>query len=148
MKYSEFKAEVEKLGYVVDDGSTPIYVDTIEDGETLMSIGKHKRLWLDPWWSGFIHLNEDQKLKLYDVAYQLAKTPLAEREEEKRYWLRKLPVPLLDRSEEKKWLWRQRGTDIVGVDTLRVDHEKYQTIFAESEIAEMDITGFKKEPVE
>ena len=148
MRYSEFKREVEKMGFVVEDDGTPIYVDKSKDGETLVSIGKHKRFLLDPGWSGFNNLTEDQKLKLYDLAYQLAKTPLAEREEEKRYWLRKLPVPLLDRSEEKKWLWRQRGTDIVGVDTLRVDHEKYQTIFAESEIAEMDITGFKKEPVE
>ena len=65
-------------------------------------------------------------------------------QEEKRYWLRKLPVPLLDKEGEKKWLWRQRGTDIVGVDTIRVDHEKYQTIFTESEISQMDITGFEK----
>ena len=65
-------------------------------------------------------------------------------EEEKRYWLRKIPVPLLDKEGEKKWLWRQQGTDIVGVDTIRVDHEKYQTIFTESEISQMDITGFQK----
>ena len=65
-------------------------------------------------------------------------------EEEKRYWLRKIPVPLLDKEGEKKWLWRQQGTDIVGVDTIRVDHEKYQTIFTESEISQMDITGFEK----
>ena len=85
MKYSEFKREVEKMGFVVDDSSTPIYVDKNEDGETLMSIGRHRRFWLDPGWSGFNNLTEDQKLKLYDLAYQLAKTPLAEREEEKKY---------------------------------------------------------------
>ena len=141
MKYSEFKAEVEKLGYVVDDSSTPIYVDTIEDGETLMSIGKHKRFWLDPWWSGFIHLNEDQKLKLYDVAYQLAKTPLAEREEEKRYRLR--IVANLGFRDAQRFL------------NLNIEREEYficsarqsewvKTIFTESEIAEMDITGFQK----
>ena len=148
MRYSEFKAKVEKLGFFVDMDNAPLYVDKAKGGETLIAIGKHKRFSVDPGWSGFHGLSENEQLAIYNLAHALAITPIAEREEEKRYWLRKLPVPLLDRSEEKKWLWRQRGTDIVGVDTLRVDHEKYQTIFAESEIAEMDITGFKKEPVE
>ena len=148
MRYSEFKAKVEKLGFFVDMDNAPLYVDKAKGGETLIAIGKHKRFSVDPGWSGFHGLSENEQLAIYNLAHALAITPIAEREEEKRYWLRKLPVPLLDRSEEKKWLWRQRGTDIVGVDTLRVDYEKYQTIFAESEIAEMDITGFKKEPVE
>ena len=85
MKYSEFKREVEKMGFVVEDDGTPIYVDKSKDGETLVTIGNRNQFWLDPGWSGFNNLTEDQKLKLYDLAYQLAKTPLAEREEEKRY---------------------------------------------------------------
>ena len=85
MKYSEFKTEVEKLGFAVDDSNTSIYVDKNEGGETLMSIGRHERFWLDPGWSGFNNLTEDQKLELYDLAYQLSKTPLVEREEEKKY---------------------------------------------------------------
>ena len=88
MKYLEFKAEVEKMGFVVDDSSTPIYVDKNEDGETLMSIGRHKRFWLDPGWSGFEALDEVQKLELYALGYKLAKTPPTEREEEKRYRVR------------------------------------------------------------
>lgn len=148
MKYSEFKAEVEKLGFFVDMDNAPLYVDKAKGGQTLIAIGKHKRFSVDPGWSGFHGLSENEQLAIYNLAHALAITTPAEREEEKRYYLRKLPVPLLDRSEEKKWLWRQRGTDVVGVDTLRVDHEKYQTIFTESEIAEMDITGFEKEPVE
>ena len=150
MKYSEFKTEVEKMGFVVEDEGVPIYVDKSKDGETLVSIGKHKRFWLDPGWSGFNNLTEDQQLKLYDLAYQLAKTPLAEREEEKRYWLQKIPVPLLDKKGEKKWLWKYTGTapfNTFGVDTTKIDSELYKTIFTESEIAEMDITGFEKKEV-
>ena len=150
MKYSEFKAEVEKLGFVVEDDGTPIYVDKSKDGETLVTIRKHKRFCLDPGWSGFNNLTEDQKLKLYDLAYQLAKTPLAEREEEKRYWLQKIPVPLLDKKGEKKWLWKYTGTapfNTFGVDSIKIDSELYKTIFTESEIAEMDITGFEKKEV-
>lgn len=151
MKYSEFKTEVEKLGFVVKDDGAPIYVDKSKGGETLVSIGKYKRFWLDTGWSGFNNLTEDQKLKLYELAYQLAKTPLAEREEEKRYWLRKIPVPLLDKEGEKKWLWKYMGTvpsNVFGADTTKIDTELYKTIFTESEIAEMDITGFEKEPAE
>ena len=68
-------------------------------------------------------------------------------EEEKRYWLRKIPVPLLDKEGEKKWLWKYTGTapsNTFGVDTTKIDSELYKTIFTESEIAEMDITGFEK----
>ena len=146
MKYSEFKAEVEKLGFTYSNRCEKVAVEV--DGQPVMDISTGRKYIVDNFWDEYQQLNETTRGQLFDLAFQLAKTPLAEREEEKRYWLRKLPVPLLDRSEEKKWLWRQRGTDIVGVDTLRVDHEKYQTIFAESEIAEMDITGFEKEPVE
>ena len=141
MKYSEFKVEVEKMGFVVDDSNTPIYVDKNEDGETLMLIGRHKRFLLDPGWSGFNHLNEDQKLKLYDLAYQLTKTPLAEREEEKRYRLR--IVANLGFMDDQRFL------------NLNIEREEYficsarqsewvKTIFTESEISQMDITGFEK----
>ena len=99
MKYSEFKTEVEKMGFVVEDEGVPIYVDKSKDGETLVSIGKHKRFWLDPGWSGFNNLTEDQQLKLYDLAYELAKTPLAEREEEKRYYLRFIHPNILGERE-------------------------------------------------
>ena len=85
MKYSEFKTEVEKMGFVVEDEGTQIYVDKSKDGETLVSIGKHKQFWLDPGWSGFNNLTEDQQLKLYDLSYKLSKTPLTERENEKKY---------------------------------------------------------------
>ena len=81
MKYSEFKAEVEDMGFVVIDSGAPIYVDKDKGGETLVSIYVHSRFRLDTGWSGFNNLTEDQQLKLYDLAYQLAKTPLAEREE-------------------------------------------------------------------
>ncbi len=147
MKYSEFKAEVEKMGFVVVDSGFPIYIDKSANGETLLSVGKNKRFWLDPGWGGFEQLEECQKLELYALGYKLAKTPLAEREEEKRYWLQKIPVPLLDKGTEKKWLWKYTRTspsNMFGVDTTKIDHELYKTIFTESEIAEMDITGFKK----
>ena len=66
-------------------------------------------------------------------------------EEEKRYYLQKIPVPLLDNEGEKKWLWKYTGNMCVfGTGTIKIDSEFHKTIFTESEIAEMDITGFEK----
>ena len=148
MKYSEFKREVEKMGFVVEDDGTPIYVDKSKDGETLVSIGKHNQFLLDPGWSGFNNLTDDQKLKLYDLAYQLAKTPLAEREEEKRYYLRLVTPPII-KKQVPQYL---RYTEYLEGFTVGLARDtgdsKIKTIFTESEIAEMDITGFEKEEVE
>ena len=65
-------------------------------------------------------------------------------EEEKRYWLRKIPVPLLKESDD---LWYYEPINKLfkpGVDRDRTDNEKYKSIFTESEISQMDITGFEK----
>ena len=151
MKYSEFKREVEKMGYWVDIDHAPIYVDKSEGGETIIAIGKHKRFSVDPGWSGFHSIPEENQIVIYNLAHALTVTPLAEREEEKKYWLQKIPVPLLDKEGEKKWLWKYTGvalSNVFGADTIRVDSKLYQTIFTESEIAEMDIAGFEKVEVE
>ena len=140
MRYSEFKREVEKLGFVVDDSSTLIYVDKNEDGETLMSIGRHKRFWLDLGWSGFNNLTEDQKLELYDLSYQLAKTPPTEREEEKKY---RVKFPNIKRSGLPIILTKVNW-DGSGYTTMDWPCESYiekhpeQFTFTEQEIKDID----------
>ena len=65
-------------------------------------------------------------------------------QEEKRYWLRKIPIPLLKESDD---LWYYEPINKLfkpGVARDRTDNEKYKSIFTESEIAQMDITGFEK----
>ena len=83
MKYSEFEREVEREGFNVDRKSGTAYVDSTTD--TVMSISTDDLFMFDCDWSAFVHLNRDVQEKLFDLAYQLAKTPLAEREEEKKY---------------------------------------------------------------
>ena len=83
MKYSEFEREVEREGFNVDRKSGTAYVDSTTD--TVMSISTDDLFMFDCDWSAFVHLNRDVQEQLFDLAYQLAKTPLAEREEEKRY---------------------------------------------------------------
>lgn len=148
MKYSEFKTEVEKLGLSITVEQCEGRVRLKTNGTQLYClISTEDVLAFDTRWDAFISLSTAKKTELFEVVYKLAKTPLAEREEEKRYWLRKIPVPLLDKEGEKKWLWKYMGTapsNMFGVDTTKIDSEIYKTIFTESEIAQMDITGFQK----
>lgn len=142
MKYSEFKAEVEKMGYWVDIDHAPIYVDKSERGETIIAIGKHKRFSVDPYWSGFHTIPEENQIAIYNLAHALTVTPLAEREEEKRYYLRNAS-PLL-RGSGRGYLAKNKDTLEYYALSLKCSEEFYQTIFTESEIAQMDITGFEK----
>ena len=112
-----------------------------------MGVSTNREYIVDSEWDEFQSLHKKIQGELFDLAYQLAKTPLVEREEEKLYRLQKIPVPLLDKEGEKKWLWKYTRTspsNMFGVDTTKIDSELYKTIFTESEIAEMDITGFEK----
>ena len=145
MKYSEFEREVEKLGFTHNRRCEEIVVKV--DGKTVMGVSTSRKYIVDNEWKKYQELNETTQEQLFDLAYKLAKTPLAEREEEKRYWLQKIPVPLLDKEGEKKWLWKYTGTarsNVFGADIIKVDSKLYQTIFTESEIAEMDTAGFEK----
>ena len=148
MKYSEFKAEVEKLGFFVDMDNAPLYVDKTKGGETLIAIGKHKRFSVDPGWSGFHNLSENEQLAIYNLAHALAITPLTEREEEKKYYLRLVTPPIL-KKQVTEYLRKSEYLEYYTTGLSKnTGNEKIKTIFTESEIAEMDITGFEKEPVE
>ena len=144
MKYSEFKAEVEKLDWCVTGNKYEVHVLN-HGGGKLMVIDKTDTHVLDPDHISYVSLTHEEKSALLDLSVELAKTPLAEREEEKRYRLR-LDVPMLD-----KPLYLHYG-EYSNVYTVAffsvVGSNGFKTIFTESEIAEMDITGFEKEPIE
>ena len=145
MKYSEFKTEVEKLGYIVKNkNEAHIYVSDADD-LTIARVGKLHAVEMATDFMKFTTITRlEHKLLIYTHCKNLAETPLAEREEEKRYWLRKIPVPLLKESDD---LWYYEPINKLfkpGVDRDRTDNEKYKSIFTESEIAQMDITGFEK----
>ena len=148
MKYSEFKAEVEKMGYWIDIDHATIYVDKPARGETIIAIGKHKRFSVDSSWSGFHTIPEENQIAIYNLAHSLTVTPLAEREEEKRYYLRLVTPPII-KKQVPQYL---RYTEYLECFTVGLARDtgdaKIKTIFTESELAEMDITGFEPEPVE
>ena len=141
MKYSEFKAEVEKLGFCVDVDCAPIYVEKTKGGETIVAIGRQKRFSVDPGWSGFHAISEEEKLAIYNLAHALAITPLAEREEEKRYYLR-LTANLSFYMDETYLNYNPIKAKYFVSNKFQKDSST--AIFTESEISQMDITGFQK----
>ena len=140
MKYSEFNHDWSDMELQYLEGEIFIYCDGVMIGK----VSKEYRYMMSTHYAGFEELPLPVAVKLFADMAMLAQTPLAEREDEKRYWLRKITVPLLKESGD---LWYYEPINKLfkpGVDRDRTDNEKYKSIFTESEIAEMDITGFQK----
>ena len=150
MKYSEFEREVEREGFNVDRKSGTVYVDSTTG--TVMSISTDDLFMFDCDWSAFVHLNRDVQEKLFDLAYQLAKTPLAEREEEKKY---RVKFPSITRWGNAVYLQKDTSDkDPIGVDwspeDFIFDEKPTDYIFTEQEIKDIDerYLAFKVEVTE
>ena len=139
MKYSELKSYLELARW--ENESDDDYIKVYRNGYTVAEVG----LWeqyniriLDP-----IQMTEG----LYRRLTELAKTPLAERDEEKRYYLRFTTPTLLKNFIPDGYLNIHRESNELSLSSDRKDTEYFKTIFTESEISHMDITGFEKEEV-
>ena len=145
MKYSEFKLEVEKLGYIVKNkNEAHIYVSDA-DGLTIARVGKLHAVEMATDFMKFTTITRlEHKLLIYTHCKNLAETPLAEREEEKRYWLRFTTPTLLKNFIPDGYLNIHRESNELSLSSDKKDTEHFKTIFTESEIAQMDITGFEK----
>ena len=144
MKYSEFKAEVEKMGYTYNEDSDGIYVRNSVG--TIVVVGRYNTHAISTTWGAFGLLTEFEKGQFLNLCHKLAKTPLAEREEEKRHRL--LSVSPLLRKSECGYLLYHKSMGRYFTGSAEYGGDVYQAIFTESEISQMDITGFEKEPVE
>ena len=136
MKYSELKSYLELARW--ENESDADYIKVYRNGYTVAEVG----LWeqyniriLDP-----IQMTEG----LYRRLTELAKTPLTEREEETRYWLQRIEPPILG-EQDPRYLFYTRVGGYYDIGTTKSEWRNViKTIFTESEIAEMDITGFEK----
>ena len=139
MKYSEFKREVEKLGFTHSTRCAEIVVKV--HGRTVMGVSTNREYIVDSEWDEFQSLHKKTQGELFDLAYQLAKTPLTEREEEKKYYLKlELPIPL--EASSMRWLNQKVGASKYHFGSQE-NIRDYKTIFTESEVAQMDLTGLK-----
>ena len=98
--------------------------------------------------SNFANLRDTNMSRLsyvIDAIREYLETPLAEREEEKRYYLRYEVPPLLRAVHVKpRYLYRRVYDGYIGTSFSQTNDSMFKAIFTESEIAEMDITGFQK----
>ena len=137
MKYSEFEREVEKLGFTHSTRCAEIVVKV--HGRTVMGVSTNLEYIVDSEWDEFQSLHKKTQGELFDLAYQLAKTPLAEREEEKLY---RVKFPAITRLGRNIYLSKEKGcVDPLGIDwsgeTFIHDRPSLYT-FTEQEIKDID----------
>ena len=137
MKYSEFEREVEKLGITHSTRCAEIVVKV--HGRTVMGVSTNREYIVDSEWDEFQSLHKKTQGELFDLAYQLAKTPLAEREEEKKY---RVKFPAITRLGRNIYLSKEKGcVDPLGIDwsgeTFIHDRPSLYT-FTEQEIKDID----------
>ena len=148
MKTKEFMAKVEALGYEVGSFKTDMNISD-SDGHELAIVSKKHRFAMDTDMFEFVtYVNDDDAEKIATLLFEYSSTPQSEREEEKRHYLRLVTPPII-KKQVPKYL---RYTEYLECFTVGLARDtgdaKIKTIFTESEIAEMDITGFVKEDVE
>lgn len=129
MKYSEFKQLVKDEGFKTKETQEFLYILN-EEELPVTTIGLTERYTLDNSFDGFGCLGVYDKKRLFNLAVELASTPLDEREDEKRYRLR---LPFI------KSYGYLNLDKINGVYELSGEKQvnNYQTIFTESEVEEL-----------
>ena len=143
MKTKEFIKKVQALGFQVHVRGKEIKI--CDDscgygvGEPMFVLASDFVEVLVP---GKVYIASLERISLLSFIVEYLDTPPSDREEEKRYYLRNVS-PLL-RGSGRGYLAKNKDTLEYYALSLKCSEEFYQTIFTESEIAEMDTTGFEK----
>ena len=137
MKTKEFMAKVRSLEFEIEMEGCWVVIRAIS-GAKQLKINKNYASVV--FFRGNYSSEIDRNLLNLVVGY--LNTPKEERDEEKRYYLTSVS-PLLCEWEHG-YLLKHKENKKFYTGSLRRSEEFYQAIFTESEIAEMDITGFEK----
>ncbi len=110
MKYKEFKRAINNIGlqysinFKVEEEKLVFYI--VSGDETYASIHKTTCYLIDTRYSSFAISKEELKRDLLDVIYEFAKTPIKERQDEKRYII---PLPHLTLSDGEQLYLTHQG---------------------------------------
>lgn len=88
MKTKEFIKRVEELGFRVQELNNIINICNYKEGVYLVTIDKHNQFMLDNRCKGYMDLGDYDKSELLKLCYEYAKTPIEEREEPRKYYLK------------------------------------------------------------
>lgn len=138
MKTKDFIEKVGALGYEVSYDWGTLYIK--RNGFTILDLDDAENWDIDTDYPEFEGMGWSDKKELMTIVSEYMLTDPIDREEEKRYRLR-LDVPLLIEKNKKYYCHHEEYGPGV---TPKMDTSEWKTIFTESEIAEMDITGFEK----
>lgn len=132
MKYEEFEAKVKEVNstWWVDNVDGFIIVANSE-GNSIVCVSKSIKHGLDTNYHERSSIKESDADNLAQLAYELAATPLEEREEPKKYYYR---LPYV--KEDLSYLNYNSIAKVVFYDN-ELYHGEYQTQFTESEYAEI-----------
>ena len=137
MKTSEFIKRAGELGFNVKDcvnfyNNEKIIKGIRDEYKTFARVGEDGRFLVDSFYSDFKKLDIATQEALFDLVVEYARTPIEERKEEKKYYLR-LPIFVYD-NENYLNLERDTGKYLFG---SKKNIERYQTQFTQKEIDEM-----------
>ena len=139
MKYSEFKQRVIDIGFTVEDEAREVWV-VDDEGDIVAAVSPDITNSMATDYTTFKEQDEDVRAEVLRLTYQLAKTPLAEREEEKLY---RVKFPNIKRSGLPIILTKVNW-DGSGYTTMDWPCESYaekhpeQFTFTEQEIKDID----------
>ena len=138
MKYSEFYQTVKDMGFKMTEGMSDIYVEN-SYGDTVFLVSKDHMYNLDSDFEPFVTMKDEDKEFVFELIYRLAKTPLAEREEEKLY---NVIFPTIQRDGNFIYMAKDNSNgDPLGIDWSYSNHMKSNPefyAFTEQEIKDID----------
>ena len=138
MKYSEFYQTVKDMGFKITEGMSDIYVEN-SYGDTVFLVSKDHMYNLDSDFEPFVTMKDEDKEFVFELVCKLAKTPLAEREEDKLY---RVKFPKVARSHRPVYMVKELGClDPLGIDWSSEEYIKgnpRQFLFTEQEIKDID----------
>lgn len=141
MKTREFIEIMKNNGYMVTRTNGSIYVGY--DGHTIVEVPEYTFGAIDTSWSGFEKLEQHEVEHIIGTAYKYIMTPLEEREEPKKYYLR-----LPDNFEVEYGYYLNHYVDYNGWGFHSKDEEEgIKTQFTRDEIDSIPIKGLIEEEV-
>lgn len=138
MKYSEFNQKIAELGFALEYQQNNVNV--VNNHDIVAKVELHNRYMMSTHFITLSKITETIASELLMSCCMLSETPIFEREEEKRYYII-LNLPLVNNVQRYLNKIKKQNEYYLG---SKMENRVYQSIFTESEIAEMDITGFKK----
>ena len=136
MTYKEFEREINKIGYDVElDDEWWVYVK-YEYNNIIVAVSKTTYKHLDLEWRRYKSLTDEEKELVADLCWQLASTPLKDREESKKYRLKVKPQYQPFFSDDHIYLRKSKYSDVFGIADIKRDSFNC-SVFTEKNIEEL-----------